>query len=410
MGVSARTLAVAFTLAGLIALTGCTNSGQSSWRSPGDGQGGGSSAPQAPALIAAPADGETGVSTAGELSLTGPAAASARVTLTDADGASVEGAMRPDGSGWVPATQLRYSTSYTAAVTADGQSEPRKITFTTMAKPGKTVSVNTALSDGKVYGVGIPIVVRFGSSVPADKRAGVEKRLLVTSEPAQLGAWHWFSGGEVHYRPKEYWQAGTKLTIRLATGGVAMTSDGYGAKDVNLRVSVGEKITMVIDDATKHMTVTKNDQVLKTIPVSLGKASTPSSSGQMVVMDKNQSEVFVSDNPSDPYRQTVYWTQRITTGGEYIHAAPWSVDSQGRRNVSHGCTNVSTDHAKFLYGLTQIGDPVTVTGTSRKLDWGNGWTDWDRSWEEYLKGSALPPPTPSTTTEPSTSASASPGR
>jgi hypothetical protein len=32
---------------------------------------------------------------------------------------------------------------------------------------------------------------------------------------------------------------------------------------------------------------------------------------------------------------------------------------------------------------------VTVKNTKRKLAWGDGWTDWNVSWDTYLKGSAL---------------------
>jgi lipoprotein-anchoring transpeptidase ErfK/SrfK len=164
---------------------------------------------------------------------------------------------------------------------------------------------------------------------------------------------------------------------------------GFGVKDVTVHATIGDAIIMTTNDATHQMTVTKNGQVIKTIPVSLGKKSTPSSSGNMVVMTKNPSEVFVSTDPKDPYRTEVKWPQRITSSGQYIHAAPWSVDAQGKRNVSHGCTNVSMGNAKYLYELTHIGDPVIVKGTPRKLDWGNGWTDWNRTWDEYVKGSAL---------------------
>jgi lipoprotein-anchoring transpeptidase ErfK/SrfK len=226
--------------------------------------------------------------------------------------------------------------------------------------------------------------------VAKDQRANIERRLLVTSDPPQVGSWHWFSDEEIHYRPKEYWQEGTKISARLATGGLQMTGTAYGAKDVTIRASIGEKVEMTIEDSTHTMTVAKGGAVVKTLPISLGKASTPSSSGHMVVMTKNQSELFKSDTPGDSYSTTVYWTQRLTTGGEYIHAAPWSVDDQGKRNVSHGCTNVSNENAKWLYGLTHVGDPVTVSGTPRRVEWGNGWTDWDRPWEEYVKGSALP--------------------
>jgi lipoprotein-anchoring transpeptidase ErfK/SrfK len=385
-----RALAALATLGGLAILAGCGTANAAT------GQGVGStiqvsaapSTPPATVAIAAPASGATNIPTSSEIVFTGAASAAAAVTLADSSGAAVAGGMRSDGSAWVPASQLKYGTIYTATVNGGSA-----VTFTTMNRPGRTVNVSTSIADGQTYGVGMPIVVNFGSNVAADQRANVERRLLVTSEPAQVGSWFWFNGQEVHYRPKDYWQEGTTLAIRLATGGLSFGGNGYGARDVTVHASIGDKILMTTDNATKTMTVIRRDEVLKTIPISLGKASTPSSSGSLVVMTKARSELFVSTDPEDPYRETVYWTQRLTSSGQYIHAAPWSVGSQGRRNVSHGCTNMSTDNAKWLFGITHVGDPVVVKGTPRKLDWGNGWTDWDRSWTDYLKGSALPAPT-----------------
>jgi hypothetical protein len=48
------------------------------------------------------------------------------------------------------------------------------------------------------------------------------------------------------------------------------------------------------------------------------------------------------------------------------------VQYQGKTNVSHGCTNVSPDNAKWLYDLTRIGDPVVVRGTEEKVESGDG--------------------------------------
>ncbi len=385
---SARTvIAVAALVGSLGAMTAC-GSKPGAWNN-ADGTPGNPATREVATTIAAPADGATDVSTATEIGLAN-AKPGATVTITDAAGATVPGAMRADGQTWIPATQLKYATAYTVTVT--GSDDAGKTTFTTMAKPGKTINVSTSMADGKTYGVAMPVVVRFGSNVSKDQRASIEKRLLVTSEPAQLGVWHWFSDNEVHYRPKEYWQSGTKISVRLATGGLQLTGTAYGAKDVTVNATIGRKLVMETDDATHQMTVTQDGQLLKTIPISLGKAKTPSSSGAMVVMDKQRKELFKSTDPSDPYEQTVYYTQRTTIGGEYIHAAPWSEGDQGKRNVSHGCTNVSQANAIWLYNLTMIGDPYTVKGTPRKLQWGNGLTDWDRSWEEYVKGSALPAP------------------
>ncbi len=322
-----RALGAIATLGGLLLLGGlsaCGTADAATWHGK-DGAGPAASGTAAPtATITAPANGATDVSTAIELSLTGANTKAADITVTDASGTKVDGTVRADGTTWVPAAQLKYATPYTATV-ADGG----KISFTTQAKPSKTVSTNVSMKDGATYGVGMPIVVRFGSSIPKEQRASVERRLMVTSTPAQVGSWNWFSGDEVHYRSKEYWQPGTKLSVRLATGGLAMAK-GVGAKDVTANATIGDAIIMTTDDNTHQMTVTQNGQVIKTIPVSLGKKSTPSSSGNMVIMTKNQSELFVSTDPADPYRETVYWTMRLTSSGQYIHAAPWSVGNAGQ--------------------------------------------------------------------------------
>ncbi|WP_203902967.1 Ig-like domain-containing protein [Virgisporangium aliadipatigenens] len=389
---TARKLVMVGVLGGLLALAGCGGGEKGSWYEPGAAPPGTPSpSPVANVTVSAPADGATNVTTATELTLS-KADPGVTVAVAGPDGAAVPGALSADGATWVPGAQLKYATAYKVTVTTPQKAEPVTTSFTTMAKPGKTTSVNTPLADGKTYGVALPIVLNFGSAVPQDQRANVEKRLRVTSEPAQLGTWHWFSGTEVHYRPKEYWQSGTKISVRAAIGGLPMGNNAYGSKDLTWNATIGDKIVMVTDDATHHMTVYQNDQEIRQIPISLGKASTPSSSGAMVVMEKNRQEIFKSTDPSDPYEEEVEWTQRLTWGGEYLHSAPWSVGDQGKRNVSHGCTNMSESNATWLWNLTKIGDPVTVKGTPRELKWGNGWTDWNRSWEEYLKGSALPAP------------------
>ncbi len=79
----------------------------------------------------------------------------------------------------------------------------------------------------------------------------------------------------------------------------------------------------------------------------------------------------------------------MTYSGEFIHAAPWSVASQGHTNVSHGCTGMSTENADWLFHLTQIGDVVDEFGTDRPMEVTNGYGDWNMSYADYKKGSAL---------------------
>jgi lipoprotein-anchoring transpeptidase ErfK/SrfK len=239
----------------------------------------------------------------------------------------------------------------------------------------------------------MPLIVQFSRAIPQAKRADVQRRFFVTSNPPQVGIWHWVSPTEVRYRPKVYWKSGTKISYRLATGGLPMGDGYYGRSDITVVASVGPAVVLTVDNTTKMMTVTKDGKLLRKIPVSLGKAKTPSSSGTMVIIEKLRKTVFdtfAELGPKEGYRTDIEFAQRLTWGGEYIHAAPWSEGVQGQTNVSHGCVNVSMANAQWLFSLTKMGDPVVVKGTGRLLQSGNGWTDWNMSWAEYVKGSAIP--------------------
>jgi hypothetical protein len=79
----------------------------------------------------------------------------------------------------------------------------------------------------------------------------------------------------------------------------------------------------------------------------------------------------------------------VTYSGEFLHAAPWSVGSQGGANVSHGCVGMSTANAGWLFNLTKRGDVVDVTGSTRQMTLTNGYGDWNEPFSEYKAGSAL---------------------
>jgi lipoprotein-anchoring transpeptidase ErfK/SrfK len=234
--------------------------------------------------------------------------------------------------------------------------------------------------------------VNFDVAVPDGARAEVQRRLFVRTDPPQPGAWHWVNGKEVYYRAPDFWQPGTKLDVRVALGGHPLGDGRYGDTDRTATATIGEKVFLDIDNNTKQMSIFKNDELVRKIPVSMGKPSTPTSSGKMVIMEKLETTVFDTRGSADPYVVTVQDAQRLTDGGEFIHSAPWSVGSQGYANVSHGCTNVSPEDAAFLFSTTNVGDLLTIQNTEVALDPGNGWTAWNMSWDEYIKGSALPVP------------------
>jgi lipoprotein-anchoring transpeptidase ErfK/SrfK len=386
-------------LAGVFALAACSSSPSATWGGPGSSSGPSSTAANGP-HITSPANGATNVP-AGMTIAYDHGAATTKVSLTDGAGNPVPGAGGYDASTWVPTKQLAYGMHYTATIEStgsNGKATKSTTSFTTMAAPKNVVRVQSALGDGLTYGIGMPIVITLGHSVSKDDEAKIQKRLTVASTPPQTGSWYWMSDKEIHYRPKTYWQPGTKLHIAVQTGGVPFGDGYYGRNDLTVDASITTNpLQVTVNDKTHEVTVEQNGKVVKTLPASLGKASTPSSSGAMVIMTRKPKELFDSSlgtggipvNSPDGYKELVYYTMRLTWGGQFIHAAPWSVASQGHTDVSHGCTNVSTANAKWLYENSHVGDPVTVENTKRKLAWGDGWTDWNVSWDTYLKGSAL---------------------
>jgi lipoprotein-anchoring transpeptidase ErfK/SrfK len=318
------------------------------------------------------------------------------ITMTDAKGAKISGSMRSDGSSWVPNRPLKYKQKYTAEVTATndrGKTTTQSTSFTTMGKPEKQIDVTAYFQNNQKYGVAMPFPLAFDPPVPKEARAAVQRRLFVTTSPEQPGVWSWLDdGSQAYYRPPEMWRPGTRISVRAALEGVPMGQGRYGDEDHQATATIADKVRLQIDNAIKQISVYRNDKLARKIPVSLGKSSTPSSSGELVIMEKHDSTVFDTRGSPDPYVVTVYDAQRITWGGEFIHAAPWSEGVQGYENVSHGCANVSVEAAAWLMKVTHVGDPVTVKGTEAKVDPGNGWTAWDMSWDRYIKGSALPVP------------------
>lgn len=309
---------------------------------------------------------------------------------------TVGGDITPDGSTWTARSLLEPGMSYTLAMKGSnpaGAEKTETSTFTTQALSAKQQISATLIQNGSTVGIAMPVVIMFSS--PVTDRAAFERKMTVTSTPAQEGSWAWIGGREAHWRPKEYWKPGTKVTVKAAINGLAAGKDTYGKSDLTGGFTVGNALTMKADLKAHQMTVTINGQVAKTIPITGGAEGMETRSGTKVIIEKTPETIMdaattgVPKDDPDYYRLTVKYAMRMTWTGEFVHAAPWSVGSQGRANVSHGCVGMSTSNGAWLFNQVKIGDPITVVGTSRTLERANGWTDWNVSFEEFKKGSAL---------------------
>ena len=315
------------------------------------------------------------------------------------DVGALTGAIAGDGGKWKADDLLEPGTTYTVKASVaggDGELVTKKSQFTTQALSlSQQTYPSVAPLPGETVGVGMPVVVTF--DVPVTDRANVEKNLHVTTAPEQPGTWHWLSDTEVHYRPKKYWKAGTQVDVNLDINGVEAGNGIYGQEDRDVQFQVGDAHIYKVDTRTDQMKVFSNGKLLRTIPITTGQQPKfTTRSGIKVIIEKfdskrmNSETVGIPVDSADGYDiDNVQWAMRVTYSGEFVHAAPWSVGSQGHANVSHGCTGMSTSNADWLYHMSVRGDVVDYVGTDRPMESTNGYGDWNIPWDEYQQGSAL---------------------
>jgi len=313
-------------------------------------------------------------------------------------GKKVAGDLSADKTTWTSSARLEPGIRYrvtTTAVDAEGIKVTKTSSFTTQPLSLKQQTYPSFVPlNGETVGVGMPVIVHF--DVPVTDKASIEKHLTVTNTSGQKGAWHWISDNEVHWRPKHYWQPGTTVTVNADVNSVPAGNGVYGQLDRSETFNVGDAIIMKVNVASHEMRVYDNGTLLRTIPISAGKPGFITRSGIKVIISKapkvemDASTVGIPKSSPEYYDLTVYWDMRVTYSGEFLHAAPWSDSAQGVANTSHGCVGMTTDNAKWLYGLTHgRGDVVIVHGSDRHMTLTNGYGDWNESFKEWKAGSAL---------------------
>jgi lipoprotein-anchoring transpeptidase ErfK/SrfK len=319
----------------------------------------------------------------------------ASVAVRRVAGAALAGAVSADRSSWTSAAALAPGATYAVdarAVNVAGASVTRRWTFTTLT-PKSILRTSVAPLDGELVGIGMPVVIYFNRRVT--DRGAVEKRLKVTTRTPLVGSWHWLHDKEVHFRPYEYWPVGEKVRVDMNLAGVKAGEGLWGTEDRSITFTIGESHVSVVNALTHRMTVNVAGVPVRTFNVSTGKQSFPTASGVHVVMSTaavhymDSATIGIPRNAPGGYYKRVTWNTRISNSGEFVHAAPWSVGSQGRRNVSHGCVNASVADARWFMYLSRRGDIVDVVGTPKKLRLGNGFADWIVPWDQWVSGSAL---------------------
>ena len=320
------------------------------------------------------------------------------VALTSSRGTSVAGTLSADGRQWTATEPLGYGTDYTwsgSAVAPDGSATPLTGSFSTVS-PTRTVRAWTNIADGATVGVAAPIEIGFSRDLSDEAKAEVERTLTVTTSVPVEGAWAWLpdgpDGSRVHYRPKEYWPANTQVGVSAKIYGHDLGAAGFGKADVASTFTIGRSQIVKAAEDSHHIVVVRDGLQVMELPASYGMESDPNRvtrNGVHIVMAK--SEKVLMSNPAYGYENVPeYWAVRISNNGEFIHANPASTSAQGRRNISHGCINLSTANAKAYFDTALYGDPVEVTGSSVPLSAEDGDVyDWTIPWDRWKAMSKL---------------------
>ena len=223
-------------------------------------------------------------------------------------------------------------------------------------------------ANGATVGVAQPIIIDFPARV--DDAGAAEGAIRISSTPPVEGKFYWQTPTQLRWRPLSFWPAHTGVTVDA--GGTVSS------------FQTGDTLLATADDATHQLTVTRNGAVVQTFPMSMGMASGghQTANGTYYVQEKMATVVMDSStygvpvNSANGYKITVSDAVRFDNSGNFVHSAPWSVDDQGRRDVSHGCINLSPANAKWFFTNFGPGDPIVVknsVGTYTRNDGSNDW-------------------------------------
>ena len=309
-----------------------------------------------------------------------------QVQVTGPDDTTLPGAVAPNQLSWTSASTLRPVAGYHVAVRARnlaGETVGREVDVTT-TDTDKHLHVTLDPGDDAVVGVGMPVIFRFDRNIPVARRHALEKHLRVSTSTGLPGDWSWVSAHELHWVPVHFWTPGTRIHAIADLRGFHLAGRVWGAGAHDTRYTIGPRQVSVVDLAAHTMTVYRDGVVLRRVPMSAGRAKYPTMGGVHIVLDKarqvvmDSATVGIPRDAPDGYYEKVKWDVRISDSGEYVHAAPWSRSAQGRRNVSHGCINLSTRNAQWFYDLARRGDVVKVVHAARPPSrWDHGTADWN---------------------------------
>jgi lipoprotein-anchoring transpeptidase ErfK/SrfK len=297
----------------------------------------------------------------------------------------VRGKLNAARTAWHTSWPLQPGRAYKVWATAMGsaqQAVTETSAFRTL-RPAHTVHASVLEGYHQAYGVGIPIMITF--SHPVTRKAAVERSIRLRTSKPVVGAWYWDSSTSLVFRPRTYWPQHTRVSFVAHLDGLEVAPGVYGTADLSQSFHIGASLIAVVSARTHYENIYYRGKLMGHWPVSTGAPGDDTADGTYLTIEKGN-PVLMSGPGYTNF--PVPYSVRFTWSGNFMHDAYWSVGEQGFANVSHGCVNMSPEHARIYYDLAVPGDPVTITGSPVAGGWDDGWTEWFLGWKQLLRGSA----------------------
>lgn len=168
------------------------------------------------------------------------------------------------------------------------------------------------------------------------------------------------------------WLTDAEVKVDIYTGTTTESAEElrkkllYAFKSMRVNdMQVEGKRKVEIDLSEQKLSLKIDDYVVREFPVSTGKSSTPTPTGNFKVLLKNEVRV---GHEAPHYIMPKY--QMFTAMGAGLHALPslghdggvfWTeARSHIGIPVSHGCVRMLPEDADFAFEFTEIGDPVEI--------------------------------------------------
>ncbi|WP_425832678.1 Ig-like domain-containing protein [Streptomyces fractus] len=383
-------IACAALAVGALTLTACGGDATASSDKGGD----------APKITISAKDGSTGAS----INATGVKVSDGKLTsvkMTEsASGKTVPGTITANGATWKPKEQLERGTKYRISASAEddgGHKAAANSIFTTVSSTNSFIGTYTP-DDRSTVGVGMPVSFTFDKAITEKK--DVQSHITVTSSSGQKVVGHWFGAQRLDFRPKDYWKAGSKVTMKIDLDGVEGANGVHGVQDKTVTFTVGRAQVSTVDANTQEMTVVRDGKTIKTVPVSTGSDQHPTYNGQMVISEKFVQTRMNGDTVGfggEYDIADVPHAMRLSQSGTFIHGNYWSSPGIfGSQGTSHGCVGMrdvkgagGDTTAKWFFDNSLVGDVVVMKNShDETIAPDNGLNGWNMAWNQWTAGSA----------------------